>query len=83
MDIPRPTLYRWQGRLKEQGPQGLEERSRRPKRRRQPTWSPELSQAVLKVREHYPRWGKDKLVVLLRRQGWQVSTSIVGCILPG
>jgi len=81
LDIPRPTLYRWQGRLKEQGPQGLEERSRRPKRRRQPTWSPELSQAVLKVREHYPRWGKDKLVVLLRRQGWQVSTSMVGRIL--
>jgi transposase InsO family protein len=40
-----------------------------------------LSQAVLELRERYPRWGKDKLVVLLRQQGWEVSTSMVGRIL--
>jgi transposase InsO family protein len=33
------------------------------------------------MRERYPRWGKDKLVVLLRRQGWKVSTSMTGRIL--
>ena len=37
--------------------------------------------AVLRMRERYPRWGKDKLVVLLRKEGWQVSTSMVGRIL--
>ena len=79
--LPRSTLYRWQRRLKEQGPRGLEARSRRPKRLRRPTWSVELAQAVLHLREQYPRWGKDKLVVLLRREGWQVSTSMVGRIL--
>ena len=36
---------------------------------------------VLKLREEYPRWGKDKLVVLLRRRGQQVSASMVGRIL--
>jgi putative transposase len=36
---------------------------------------------VLKLREQYPRWGKDKLVVLLRREGVVVSTSMVGRIL--
>ena len=56
--LPRSTLYRWLGRLKEHGPRGLEEKSRRPKRRRQPTWSPELSQKVLSLREQFPRWGK-------------------------
>jgi len=81
LGLPRSTLYRWQRRLKQEGPQGLEDRSRKPHRRRQPTWSPELSQGVLKLREQYPRWGKDKLVVLLRREGWQVSTSMVGRIL--
>jgi putative transposase len=81
LNLPRSTLYRWQKCLKEQGPRGLEERSRRPKRRRQPTWSPELAQRVLALREQYPRWGKDKLVVLLRREGWLVSTSMVGRIL--
>ena len=69
MGLPRSTLYRWQRSLKDHGPQGLEARSRRPKRRRQPTWSPELANAVLELREQYPRWGKDKLVVLLRQQG--------------
>lgn len=79
--LPRSTLYRWQKRLQGKGPRGLEEESRRPKRHRQPTWSPELAQAVLRLREQYPRWGKDKLVVLLWREGWQVSTSMVGRIL--
>jgi len=81
LGLPRSTLYRWQRRLREGGPQGLEDRSRRPLKRRQPTWSAELAQAVLDLREQRPRWGKDKLVVLLRREGWRVSTSMVGRIL--
>ncbi len=79
--LPRSTLYRWQKELKAQGPQALEPKSRRPRRRRQPTWGPELADAVLKLREQFPRWGKDKLVVLLGRQGRRVSTSMVGRIL--
>ncbi len=79
--LPRATLYRWASRLASQGPQGLEERSRKPHHRRQPTWTPQLALAVLQLRETYPRWGKDKLVVLLRRQGWELSTSMVGRIL--
>jgi len=81
LSLPRSTLYRWLRRLKEQGPRGLEGESRRPKRRRQPTWSLELAQKVLSLREQYPRWGKDKLVILLRREGFKVSTSMVGRIL--
>ena len=34
-----------------------------------------------RVREQYPRWGKEKLAVVLRRAGWTVSTSMVGRIL--
>jgi len=36
---------------------------------------------VLQLREQYPRWGKDKLVVLLRKEGIAVSTSMAGRIL--
>ncbi len=36
---------------------------------------------MLRLRQQYPRWGKDKLVVLLRRDGVRVSTSMVGRIL--
>jgi transposase InsO family protein len=47
---------------------------------REPTWSQELAQAVLHFRQEY-HWGKDKLVVLAHRAGWEVSTSMVGRIL--
>ncbi len=77
----KSNVYRWRQALREHGPAGLSDRSRRPRRVRQPTWSVELSDAVLQLREQYPRWGKDKLVVLLRRMGWSVSTSMVGRIL--
>ncbi len=79
--ISRQTFYRWKRRYNPGDLASLEERSHRPKRLRQPTWSRELSLAVLHLREQYPRWGKDKLVMLLRDGGWQVSTSMVGRIL--
>jgi putative transposase len=77
----RPTIHAWLKRYQRAGIQGLEERNRRPHNVRQPTWSAELARSVLTLREHYPRWGKDKLVVLLRKQGIEVSTSMVGRIL--
>lgn len=80
-DISPQTFYRWRRRYNPGDLRTLEDRSRRPQRRRQLTWSPELAEAVLRLREEYPRWGKDKLVVLLHQQGWQVSTSMVGRIL--
>lgn len=77
----RPTIYSWLKRNQRQGPKGLEARSHRPQNLRQPTWSSDLEKRVLALREQYPRWGKDKLVVLLRREGVAVSTSMVGRIL--
>ena len=79
--ISPDTFYRWWRRYQRQGPRGLEDRSHRPRRVRQPTWSPELAQAVQELREAHPRWGIDKLVVLLRSAGWPLSTSMVGRIL--
>ena len=76
--ISPQTFYRWQRRYHPGHLQTLESRSRRPHRVRQPTAAPELIDAVLRLRQQYPRWGKDKLVVLLRRQGHRVSTSMVG-----
>lgn len=80
-DISPQTFYRWRRRYNRRRLGSLEDRSRRPRRVRQPTWSPELAEAVLSLREEYPRWGKDKLAVLLRQEGWSVSTSMVGRIL--
>ncbi|MCH8346711.1 MAG: DDE-type integrase/transposase/recombinase [Chloroflexi bacterium] len=79
--ISRQTFYRWRRRYDPRRLASLEDRSHRPRRSREPTWTRELALAVLHLREEYPRWGKDKLVVLLRRSGWQASTSMVGRIL--
>ena len=79
--ISRQTFYTWKGRYDPRRLETLEARSHRPRRVRRPTWSWELAHAVLKLREERPRWGKDKLGVLLRQQGWVVSTSMVGRIL--
>ena len=77
----RPTIHAWLRRHKRAGPKGLEDRSHRPQNVRRPTWSTELEKSVLQLREQYPRWGKDKLVVLLAREGLVVSVSMVGRIL--
>ncbi|MBI2936288.1 MAG: transposase [Chloroflexi bacterium] len=79
--ISRQTFYRWRRRYDPHRLASLEGRSHRPRQVRQPTWSRELVLAVLHLRAQYPRWGKDKLVVLLQRNGWQVSPSMVGRIL--
>ena len=79
--ISPQTFYRWKRRYNPHDLTTLEDRSRRPRHLRQPTAPAELVEAVLKLREEYPRWGKDKLVVLLRKQGHQVSTSMVGRII--
>jgi putative transposase len=77
----RPTVYRWLGRYERHRLETLEDRPSRPVRRRRPTWTLAQLQAVLEIRERYPRWGKDKLVVLLRREHIILSTSMVGRIL--
>jgi len=79
--LPRSTLYRWQKRLEEQGAGGLEDGDRRPKHVRRPQWSPELAEAVLSLREAYPRMGKEKLWKLLSRVDVHTSVSTVGRIL--
>jgi putative transposase len=79
--ISRQTFYRWKRRFHRHDLTTLEERSHRPRKVRQPTWTAELAECVLALRKEYPRWGKDKLVVLLRREHRTVSTSMVGRIL--
>lgn len=77
----RPTVYRWLGRYDRFRLETLEDHPSTPRRRRRPTWSTDELRAVCAIRERYPRWGKDKLVVVLARAGIVLSTSMVGRIL--
>jgi len=79
--ISRPTFYRWQTRSHQAGLRGLADRSHRPHQVRHPTWTRGELQAVLALRQIYPRWGKAKLQVLLSQEGIILSVSMVGRML--
>jgi putative transposase len=64
--VSRSTLYRWE--------KDAEPKSRRPRRPRRPRWSPELACAVEAARADNPMWGKRKIEVLLRRQGFRPAS---------
>jgi transposase InsO family protein len=69
----RSKLYRWQ--------EEAEPKSRRPHRVRPRTWTPELLETIERLRDDNPMWGKEKIVVLLAREGIRTSASTVGRIL--
>ena len=79
--ISRQTLYRWLRRYNPKDLTTLEDRSSRPRRCKQPTWTKDEILAVKRLRERYPAWGKLKLVILLKREGLDLSASRVGRIL--
>jgi putative transposase len=77
----RPTVYRWLRRFERWRLESLEDRSCRPRRRRQHAWTVVQAETVRRLRNRYPAWGKDKLAVLLRREGITLSVSMTGRIL--
>jgi putative transposase len=79
--IARSTYYRWATRYDPQRLSSLENRSSAPRRRRRPTWTADQAQAVRRARDAHPRWGKDKLAVVLKRAGVPLSVSMIGRIL--
>jgi transposase InsO family protein len=79
--ISPQTFYRWLKRYNPDNLKSLESRPRRPKHVRLPTYSMAQVNAVLRLREAYPRWGKDKLAVLLKGENIHLSASMVGRIL--
>ncbi len=77
----RPTVYRWLRRFDRYRLDTLEDASSRPRRRRRPTWTLRELASLRRLRLAYPRWGKVKLAVLLRREALCLSVSMVGRIL--
>ena len=80
-DISPQTFYRWKRRYRPHNLKTLEAHSHKPRHLRKPTYTTELIENVLELREQYPRWGKNKLVLLLKEKGIESSASTVGRIL--
>lgn len=66
--ISRPTGYKWLARWREEGGQGLVDRSRRPHHIERATPA-EVEQELIAQRAKHPYWGARKLCCLLERQG--------------
>ena len=80
-DISRQTFYRWKARYNPRDLSTLEDRSSSPKSKRPKSWSASEIEEVRRIREEHPRWGKDKLALLLKDQGTAISVSKVGRII--
>src|SRR5216117_500863 len=65
--ISRKTGYKWIDRYLRQGPAGLEELARRPRRSPNET-SEEIVAAILDARRRHPHWGGKKLLALLHKR---------------
>ena len=79
--LSRTTLYRWRQRYDPQDLGTLEDHSRRPHRVRQPQTPWPVVERIQALREQYPRWGREKLRVLLGREGIAVSAKTVDRVL--
>ena len=64
--VSRPTGYRWINRYKEVGPEGLVDRSRRPKGCSHATLEP-IENAIITLRAKHPSWGARKLKARLEK----------------
>jgi len=79
--ISPQTFYRWKKRYNPYDFNTLESRSSRPLRRRKPQTPTEVEDRIKELRRQYPRWGKDKLVILLRKEAIRISASTVGRVI--
>ena len=79
--ISAQTFYRWKARFDPYDLTTLEEGSRRPHRVRQPETPLRVIESILALREKHPRWSRDKLAVVLGREGIKVSGSTVGRVM--
>jgi putative transposase len=78
--ISRKTGYKWIERYVERGPEGLQERSRRPGS--SPNETPtEVVQALLEQRRRHPSWGGKKLLTVLaqRHPNWSLPHRSTAC----
>jgi transposase InsO family protein len=80
--ISRATFYRWKARYDPHDLTSLEEASRAPRTRREPTTPTAVIDAVLSTRDSHPEWSKYKIALVLERdRGIRVSASTVGRIM--
>lgn len=76
-DIKEATFWYWYKRYDPQNLKSLEDRSRKPKTSPKRT-STNIIIQIIKIKKQYPRWGKEKLSLVLKRDyGISISGSTI------
>ena len=75
------TISRWMRAYGSGGISALESRSRRPRRVRSAQVPLATVQRIQALREQYPRWGREKLRVLLEREGITLSAKSIDRVM--
>jgi transposase len=81
--ISRKTGYKWLGRYRELGPEGLHDLPRAPLNHGRAT-APDLVERIVAVKETHPPWGPKKIMARLKRAAPELiwpSASTAGAIL--
>jgi len=82
IEVKRSTLFRWMRKYRTKKPTELENKSRRPHNvRATKIITHELVSQILKIRQENLMFGKEKIKILLQREGVFVSSSTVGRVL--
>ncbi len=79
--ISPQTFYRWKRRYNPQKLKTLEKKSSKPHRLRQPETPSSMVLRIQELRQQYPRWGRDKIKILLEREDIRLSSSTVGRVI--
>ena len=81
-NIARGTLFRWLARYDEDKPsKALRDRSRRPRRKRKPTWTDLGMRMVADLTMYYPWLGAGKLLIRTQGFGLPYSRATLGRML--
>jgi len=80
-EVTRSTYYRWRAALRDGGVRALAPRSRRPRRLRGARRTRAEEIRVWAMRRRHPFMGKNRLRVMLAREGLDLSASTIGRIL--
>lgn len=80
--ISRATYYRLKKIFRLYGMQGLEKKSKRPKKFRQSKIPKETKEIVLNIRRNNPTYGKEKIAIILKRDfSINLSVSSIGRLI--
>jgi transposase InsO family protein len=80
-DIPEATIRYWKHRYDRGDLLSLEDRSKRPKKLNKCRLSFQVIERVVELRQEYKGWGKDKIQILLRREGIEVGRNRIQKII--